>query len=688
MHQIHFIQKLYNKYFPQIFAKGLKLTNISKELDLLPLEKKKKMANSLLTKAEELLSKEDLSAIKLFNEAAQLDSTNPLIWYRQGLAFFKYATETNKEKALQLASKNFKIAVSLDSEIFDFWWAWGNVLFVLGNQKEEYHYFLEAKKKYKQAISLSKNQTDDVLAKLYWESGLIHTKIADHSGEAIDLKKAIEDFSKSMSYLKEPSASFFNDLGYAYLKMGELINDNNIYLQAINYFKLATEKSKKYVDAFSLIAHAYTQLYINTLNEDYFVLANQYYEKSLEINPLDATIWLEWAELLGESGRLNKDPKKLRASIEKCIRAKRRDKKSYQIISQWVESLALLGAYTNRLDLIIDAENKIMKATDLYSEESDLWYSYGICMRAFAKYYNDTDYDFFAIEKFQIGLSLDRTHPELWSELASVHLTLGKDLDDIDMLERAAKFYVKAIDLKPACPSIIFDYAKTLSALAQLTLNQNTLEEAIKQFEIALSLQKNAILSHPDWIFNYGCALDLLGDLFEKENYYLKAIEIFNNVLLVDPDFEKIHFRLAMSFTHLLEVNPKIEYFEKANNCFQIATKQDLEDDTVWLEWALMLISYSFENIEKENQKKYYLEAKQKLIKAGMLGNQHAYYYLACLYSLLSEFEEAIKFLTKAKKIDMLPPIDEMLDDEWLDNLRTHDLFSQFLYEIEKKQNI
>ena len=65
---------------------------------------------------------------------------------------------------MQLASKNFKIAVSLDTEIFDFWLAWGNVLFVLGNQKEEYHYFLEAKKKYKQAIGLSKNQTDAILA--------------------------------------------------------------------------------------------------------------------------------------------------------------------------------------------------------------------------------------------------------------------------------------------------------------------------------------------------------------------------------------------------------------------------------------------------------------------------------------------------------------------------------------------
>src|SRR3989304_10573390 len=99
MQQVHFIQKLYNKFFPQCFARGLKLTNISHELENLPVDEKKKLANELLTKAETILSKEDLSAIKLFNEAAQLDPSNPLIWYRQGLPSFEFGYQTNKEKS-------------------------------------------------------------------------------------------------------------------------------------------------------------------------------------------------------------------------------------------------------------------------------------------------------------------------------------------------------------------------------------------------------------------------------------------------------------------------------------------------------------------------------------------------------------------------------------------------------------
>jgi len=688
MNKIHFIQQLYNKFFPQSFVRGLKLTNISKELENLPVEKKKKLANDLLKKAEDLLLKEDLSAINLFNEAAQLDPFNPLIWYRQGLAFFEYGCQTNKEKALQLAGKNFKIAVSLDSEIFDFWWAWGNVLFVLGTLKDEYHYFLEAKKKYKHAISLSQNQKNDVLAELHRDNALIYTHIANHSGEAIDLRKAIEEFHKSLSYQKESSASFYNDLGNAYFKMGLLINEANIYMQAIEYFKKATEKSNKFADAWLSICLCYAQLYLNTLDEQYFNLANKHFEISSEINPLEAKIWLNWAKLLGENGKLNKDPKKLRASIEKCIRAKGKNKNFNQITGQWVESLSLLGAYTNRLDLIAEAENKIMKITDSCSEDSNLWHSYGICMNAYSIYYNDIDYDYFAIEKFQIGLSLDRSNYKLWNELASTHSKIGYELQDTDMLERAVKFYNKAIDIKPSSPAIIFDYAKTLTLLAEFTLNKKNIEEAIKQFENGLNIQKNALLSHPEWIFYYGLALDLLGDLNEKESYYLKAIELFNNVLLVNPNYPKIHTKLALSFSHLLEVNPKTEYLEKANNYFKLASKQDPEDDNVWLEWGLALITYAYDNLSNDPKKQYYLEAEQKIIKAGQLGNLHAYYHLACLYSLTKRYEESLLFLEKAKNINMLPPMEEMLEDEWLDNLRATDLFSPFLNGIDKKEGL
>ncbi|NGX56031.1 MAG: hypothetical protein K1060chlam5_00265 [Candidatus Anoxychlamydiales bacterium] len=687
MQQIHFIQKLYTKFFPKNFAKGLNLSKIPKKWENLSPDEKKKLANDLLAQGEDLLSKEDLNAIKLFNEACQLDPENPFVWYRQGLAFLKYSSVESQSKALHLASKNFKIASSLDPEVFDFWISWANVLLLLGTNNDEYSYFLEAKKKYKHAISISENQSKKTMGKLYWDYALVLINISTHSGEAIDLKKAIELLLISHNLQTELSSAFLYDLGDAYLKMGLLINETNMYLQAISYFKKSLEKSTKNLDAWIALADAYTQLYINTLDEVYFKKANEYFEAAIEINPLDPNIWLEWAHLLGESGKINKDPKKLRASIEKCIRANRKAKNLPSIIGQWSESLALLGASTNRLDLILDAESKIVSATDQNPQESSLWHAYGICMVALGIYYNDIDYDYFAIEKFQNGLSVDRTDAELWYETANAHAKIGRDQEHSDMLERAVKFYQKAIDLKPACPILLFDYAKALTHLGEITSNEKTLKEAIVKYETALALQKNAILQHPDWLFYFGVALDLLGDLTEKESYYKKAIEIFNSVLLVEPDFPKIHYRLSLCFSHLLETETKLEYLQRANTSFNLAIKQDPEDDEVWLEWGLMLISFANENLSFSEKNDYLLNAEQKISKSGSLGNPHAYYHLACLYSLTNRFDEAMELLNKANKLDVLPPIDEILEDEWLENLRSQEMFTEFLYNLEGQDN-
>lgn len=687
MQQIHFIQKLYSKFFPKNFAKNLKNINTIKNHENLSLQEKKNLSNDLLIKAEEMLSNENLDAINLFNEACLLDPENPFVWYRQGLAFLEYGSIKSRSKALHLASKNFKIASNLDPEVFEFWWAWANVLLMLGNNSEEYSYFLEAKKKYKHAISISSNQSKDTMSELYWDYGTVLINISKHSGEAIDLKKAIELLLISYNLQDSHSSKFLYDLGDAYLKMGLLINETNMYLQAINYFKKALEKSTKNLDAWVGLADSYTQLYINTLDEVYFKNANEYYEAAIELNPLDANILLDWAHLLGESGKINKDPKKLRASIEKCIRANRKNKNLSLVIGQWCESLSLLGAYTNRLDLILDAESKIVNATNDNPNESMLWHSYGMCMIAYGIYYNDIDYDYFAIEKFQNGLSLDRTDAELWYETANAHAKIGKIQEHSDMLERSIKFYQKAIDLKPACPMLLFDFAKALTHLGELTSNEKILKEAILRYESALALQKNAILKHPDWLFYFGVALDLLGDLTEKENYYKKAIEIFNSVLLVEPDYPKIHYRLSLCFSHLLETETKLEYLQRANTSFNLAIKQDPEDDEVWLEWGLMLISFANENLSFSEKNDYFLNAEQKISKAGQLGNPHAYYHLACLYSLTNRFDESMKLLNKAKKLDVLPPVDEILEDEWLDNLRSQEMFTEFLYNLEEQNN-
>ena len=121
-------------------------------------------------------------------------------------------------------------------------------------------------------------------------------------------------------------------------------------------------------------------------------------------------------------------------------------------------------------------------------------------------------------------------------------------------------------------------------------------------------------------------------------------------------------------------------------NYFQLAHKQDSEDETILLEWGVAHIHYAQDILDEEKLHLIYHEAEQKLKKAGSQGHQQAYYFLACLYSLLGRFKEAMFFISKANLAGVLPTIEDMITDDWLEPLRMTKSFELFIDQLESKQ--
>lgn len=684
MYQKHFLQLLHNKFFPQKDPLNLQLSKLIENCSTLTQEKKDEIAKTLQQHGENLLAKENLLAMEMFESAIEISPNNSKIWYRQGIAFLEYGIKHKREKALHLSIKNLKKAVELEKEEFEFWWQWGKALSLLGHMRNEYVYLNEAKEKFQTALRLIKGEPKEILAKIYWDYGLLWNYIATISGEAVDIKTAIQAYKTSLHFEANPSANFLNDIGNIHLQMGLLINNNRFYFQAIAYFKQALSKDNL-SDCFLSMAHAYTELYINTLNTKLFDEASRCFEK-VTLNSKDAELWLEWAQLLGEGGKITKDPKKLLLSIEKCVAANNLNSKHPIVIGQWVETLSLLGSLTNNLELIKEAEDKITKAIEVYSNVPELWYAYGMCMHAYSTYYDDLDYEYEAMDKLQMGISIDRTNAELWHALALCHANIGDGVEDIELLKRACKFYLRAISLKPSSPSLTFDYATALLKMGELLEEIEVVEQAVVQFEITLSSQKEAVLDKPEWLFYYGKSIGLLGDLrSEAGDCYLKAVETLNNVALIDPNFPNVYYYLGLYYTKLADETEEQKYFNSAICCFQSAIEQNSEDDLAYLELGLIFIEEGYQKSDASAKKNDFQEAEKKLAIAGKLGNLDAYYYLACLYSLSNRLKEAISFLKKAREVDGLPPMHEILEDEWLENLRSTSDFFDFISELEKQ---
>jgi len=639
------------------------------------------LSTALHEKGELRLLDGDKGGVAYFDMAAKLDPSNDSLFFKQGLSLFEFGSHEGNEEGLTLASKRFKRSTVLNPEGFEAWHLWGNTLFFLGCRKDEPSYFTHALKKYEKAISLSEGQPPDVLADLYWDFGDVWGKLAEKSGEITDLHYAIKAYERSCVYQEDHPSEFWINFGNVTMQMGAKTNDTRFYVKAINAYKNAVSITISFPEGWFKLAKALKALYSNTHDDDHFTQASECFSTATQLAGKNSKIWHEWALLYLESGIIFKDAKKLRSAIEKCSKAHKYRPKNVEVIASWATSLAKLGTLTENLEYIHEALNKI----DPYLENNknlEIFYAHGMCNSALGSYYKDIDYHYQAIEAFQEGVSLDRSHGPLW--LAMAQSSYDSSLLDHDekSYDRSLKFFEKAIALKKT--SVIHsEFAKCLLSYGEMIHDQSLIQEAVFHFEQAINLQSNAAYIHPDWMYSYAVSLDLLAGFIESDSHYIKAIDILNHILMLKPEFPQIHYRLALSLSHYAELVNEKDLFLRAIHHYRIAKGQEGDNDKIILDWALTLVNLGdlLENDVESDQ--YLREAEYKMIQAAKLGNTHAYYALACLYSILGDLGNSLRFLEKAKEFDALPTIDDLLEDDWLENLKETESFKEFIAELQ-----
>lgn len=648
-------------------------------------------AEALLRQGELCLLKRELLGVELFRKAAELDPQNPELFFKQASSLYEYGYEDKNEKILLLASKKLKIAALLSPQTFSIWHLWGSVLLKLGKITDRYHYFLESKEKLTKAMALissqDSSQTTDILADLHWAYGFTWKKSAERSEEALDYQLAVAAFNKASLYSDHLPSEFWHTYGHTCLDLAEHINDLRLYAKAIHCFKRCISKSDASYEGWRSLAQALLMLHRYTHDEDHFLQANECFSSAAQLQTQDVTLWLSWAQFLCDSGRRQRDIKKLRSCIEKCHRAHACEPNHSLIMGLWAEALALIGELSDRVDLIYDAQNKISEISQSAENHPDVWFSYGMCLNSFSRYFDEIDYGYQAIEKFQQGLSIDRTCHRHWHAIAEAYTYIGNKEEDPEFLERACRFYAKAIDLHSSS-SYIYNYASALSLLGELTQEQQWFEESVVQFERALGMQKNAIYLHPDWLFHYATTLDMLGDFHEEKSYYTRAIEILSHVLMIDPDFPQIHHRMALCYSHLADLLEETEHFNRAIHHFRLSLKHDEENDQILNDWSMTLMHLAEHSQDTGEIDQLYREAEHKLTQAAKLGNVNSFYHLACLHSLIGNYEKSLFFIEKTDYFNALPSMEELLEDDWLEGVRATSEFRSFLSQLEKKPHL
>jgi tetratricopeptide (TPR) repeat protein len=547
--------------------------------------------------------------------------------------------------------------------------------------QDDMSFLHEADTRFVRAAELLEERAEKDSA-LYWRWGECWYHLGLQSGEAMDFHHAVEKMQKAEA-LGADGVSFWIDFGNTLGALGRLIGRHELLAEATDTYRKAVAVDPESYGAWLCYAHGLKVLYEWTYREAYLMEALEAYEQASHLNEESEELWLQWGELLGQVGWAREDLGLLQQSAEKLGNADLCQPDEPEILCLWGTVLMHTGSLTERLELLKEAEEKILKAVELDPDSVEAWCAYGSCLCELGAYFSDEEYYLQAIARYQYALTLDPENALLWQGLGQAQFSVGELQIDIGIMERALEAYGKATELDQSRgPSVWADWAVALMKMGDLLQDKDFIQAAVLRFEAAIQLHREGDHRELHWLYHYGCALDILGDFEEGTSYYERAIQVFMHILEVDPEHRHARHQLALSHFHLGEALSDVDCFTRSLEQFEFVVEEDEEDEVVWNDWGLALLTLS-QLVEDPSQpdasRHLRQEAEIRLNRAASLGSVQAFYNLACLYSLSGRLSESLEQLVRARHHQSLPGVEDLSSDEWLEAVRELDEFQQLI---------
>lgn len=679
----------------------LQQIELRENLESIHQEDREILAALFVCLGEKQLKDQDKNFANSFMTASKLAPNSYVNFLNQGRACFKNRTNL---QCLLYAKKAFLRAIELSPDDSEVRFEFGSCLVQHGLHVEEPSLFQEAIDQFLKVESLMVPSKPNSL--FYWQFGRTWFYLGKLSGEAMDFKQAIQKYRKALNG-EIITPYFWNDYGDAIIELAFLVGNKEYFFEAIDLYQKGIDLDPEYFQGHFNIACAYQCVFEIFLDIEYFDKANEAFEMAAKIEretkSRSAALWLKWGQLLASLGKLKREISYLELSIEKFIQADSIEPNHPGILSRFGEVEMLLGANHEDINLLKQAEHKLILALEIQKDLPEIWYLYGVCLNEMGRYFAEEEYYREAISKFQYGLSVSQSDPLLWYGLAMSHFAIGEMANEREMIEKACKYCSQVLEFGGhGLMQFWNDWAVMLMRLSEMTLDERYLESALEKFEFLLkahaetnesqlldfdSLEKQEF--DLEWLYNYGSALDMYGDFTDETIHYEQAVQILSNVVKLDPDYGHARYNLALALSHLGESTQDMESLEKATEHFQILVKENPEDETAWNDWGLTLLHQAelvHENLRPDQSKELYREAERKFFNAVSLGSLPSFYNLACLYAMEENFKEAMHYMERAESVNMLPPIEDILHDDWLIDLRTTDAFKLFISQLTNKQ--
>lgn len=643
------------------------------------------LASLFVMQGEKQLELDENTASESFDLALQVAPKNPQIYRDIGIAL---TCRKQDLASMKKAQDYLERSLQLEQDSFMGWYFLGRIHNQLGLILNDTPNFEEAVRCFEKAEEQGKTENHPDQGNLYWQWALSWYCQGKHSGEAVDFYKALDKFRKAAS-LGLQDKFFWSNYGDTYAELAMLLGRIDLFTEIVELYRNAVRQALDYFEGWLSLACAFHKLFEYFTSEDYYNQSYECFKMAAQINENHAVLWAKWAQLTAQSSKWKRDLNLLKESLEKFEKAHKIEAENPFVLCIWGETLLLYGAQVEDIEAIRAAEAKVLKSLEIEPTFHDAWYLLGCCLNEQGRYFAQEEFYFQAIEKFQTGIGHKQSEPLLWYGLGLSYFALGELHSEMKWLEQAVKLFSRVVEFGGQHMRTLWsDWGIALLKMGEITGDKDHVQAAIDKFEYLIPEKVEEWDQEdldPEWLYNYGCALDFLGDFTEEIQCYERAVQALSKCIQLDPNYNHARYNLALALAHLGEVALDVECFHKSIEQFQILLNQDSEDEMGWNDYGLTIIHLAqliYDPGHPEQSQKLYTIAESKLMQAASLGCTYAYYNLACLYALLNNHGMAIHFLEKADGAKALPSFDELLHDEWLDNLRDNEDFIAFLNDV------
>ena len=679
------LQEVLNQYDPKPYD----LFNDSDCWTDLSEDEKDQLSRLLILEGRNRLKDAVNGAMDCFKFAQLVTPFSSVTYFAIGMV---YSSMRGNMAALHVASEHLEKALDLDPANENILFALAKVYAQKGILDNDLTPFDKAFFYYEKLSELITEDCPEFVMQLYTEWALTLFDMAKISGEACDFFASIEKF-KLAEAAGDPDSDFFNLYARVVSDLAILIGRSELLFEAIELHRKSLRDSFDYFLGWLHLGYCYHTLFEITSDEEFYQQAADCYHMAEQIEKDHPVLTFKWAQLLATEGKLQQDYEMIDKALENFEQADQLEPDNPTILSVWAEVLLLHGSMKEDVALLQEAQRKLRNSLDLDAEIAETWYLYGSSFTELGRYFNQEEYYVQAIEKFQYGLKLKENCYLLWCGLAWAYSSIGDLRQELAYHDKAAKFFARAAEFSPHENRQLWnDWAVAYMKMAEITNETHYIETAIKKFEHIIPKDPQEWDNVPleiDWLYNYGCAYDFLGDFKDDANAYELAIHAMQKVLALDPLHEHARYNMALAMSHYAELTMDIEVYHKTIEQFQLLVAEDGEDDSAWNEFGHTLLNLAelvYEPARPEAAHKLYELAESRFMRALSLGNNNALYSLACVYSLMENYPTAMQYMERAEATENLPSIDMMSTDSWLEGLRTFPAFRQFLTNLSSKK--